>query len=128
MSKKEEWKCVELEESVKLLSKRRCKEVKIKDEKNGEEFKVLLVRNGRGELKAVANKCPHYQAPLVTGVVGEDHIRCSWHGACFNLTTGDIEDYPCLDGLQTYQLRENAERIELRVSKESLKNYRKPFA
>ena len=32
----------------------------------------------------------------------EGIVRCPWHGACFNLTTGDIEDFPGLDPLQTF--------------------------
>ena len=29
---------------------------------------------------------------------------CPWHGACFSVTTGDIEDAPSLDSLQSYQV------------------------
>ena len=29
-------------------------------------------------------------------------MRCPWHGACFNVRTGDIEDAPTLGGLNTF--------------------------
>jgi nitrite reductase/ring-hydroxylating ferredoxin subunit len=32
----------------------------------------------------------------------DGRIRCPWHGACFNVATGDIEDFPGMDGIQTY--------------------------
>lgn len=57
------------------------------------EEKVLLVRQ-KGEIKAIGTKCTHYGAPLVNGALGDGRVRCQWHGACFNLTTGDIEDFP----------------------------------
>lgn len=55
--------------------------------------KVLLVRQN-GKLTALGAKCTHYGAPLVNGALGDGRVRCQWHGACFNLLTGDIEDFP----------------------------------
>ncbi len=44
-----------------------------------------------------------------------NRIRCPWHGACFNAVTGDIEDFPGLDGLHVYKVTVNEERDEVRV-------------
>lgn len=55
--------------------------------------KVLLVRQ-KGKVHAIGTKCTHYGAPLVNGALGDGRIRCQWHGACFNIETGDIEDFP----------------------------------
>ena len=66
--------------------------------------KVLLIKQ-KGEFSAIAPKCTHYGAPLVKGCLGQGRIRCPWHGACFNIKTGDIEDFPGLDSLQTYKVR-----------------------
>lgn len=38
------------------------------------------------------------------GVLSKGHVRCPWHGACFNIATGDIEDFPGLDSLPTFQV------------------------
>lgn len=38
-------------------------------------------------------------------LVGE-RVRCPFHGACFNVRTGDIEDYPGLDSLPTYKVKQ----------------------
>lgn len=59
----------------------------------GEVGKVLVVRQN-GVLTALGSKCTHYGAPLETGALGDGRVRCPWHGACFNLKTGDIEDFP----------------------------------
>ncbi|XP_011555827.3 apoptosis-inducing factor 3 [Plutella xylostella] len=69
----------------------------------GDEGKVLLVKQ-KGEFSAVGHKCTHYGAPLVAGALSDGRIRCQWHGACFNLKTGDIEDFPGFDSLPCYQV------------------------
>uniref|UniRef100_A0A6Q2YZN4 Rieske domain-containing protein n=1 Tax=Esox lucius TaxID=8010 RepID=A0A6Q2YZN4_ESOLU len=82
----------------------------VKDLENGQMREVdlgsgraLLIKE-HGEFSAIAHKCPHYGAPLVKGVLSKGHVRCPWHGACFNIATGDIEDFPGLDSLPTFQV------------------------
>ena len=44
-------------------------------------------------------------------------MRCPWHGACFNVKTGDIEDFPGLDSLHKYDVKVDDEgRIKLKSS------------
>uniref|UniRef100_A0A3P9KVL4 Apoptosis inducing factor mitochondria associated 3 n=1 Tax=Oryzias latipes TaxID=8090 RepID=A0A3P9KVL4_ORYLA len=82
----------------------------IKDLENGQMREVdlgsgraLLIKE-HGEFFAMGHKCPHYGAPLVKGVLSKGHVRCPWHGACFNVATGDIEDFPGLDSLPVFQV------------------------
>ena len=65
--------------------------------------KALLVYQN-GVYSAIGHKCTHYGAPLVKGALGDGRVRCPWHGACFNVLTGDIEDFPGLDGLACYSV------------------------
>ena len=37
-------------------------------------------------------------------MVSNGHVRCPWHGACFNIRTGDIEDFPGLDSVQKFDV------------------------
>nr|XP_039266957.1 apoptosis-inducing factor 3-like [Styela clava] len=84
---------------------------KVQDMKNGEmreiEFdnlgKVLLIKDS-DKFSAVSHKCTHYGAPLIKGVLSKGRVRCPWHGACFNTKTGDIEDFPGLDSLQSFDV------------------------
>ncbi|KAI0032524.1 flavoprotein [Vararia minispora EC-137] len=56
--------------------------------------KVLLSRLG-DKIHATSAFCTHYGAPLSKGVLAADgRVVCPWHGACFNVCTGDIEDAP----------------------------------
>lgn len=67
------------------------KQIKVVDLKDA--GKVLLVRH-KGVLRALGTKCTHYGAPLSGSALGNGRLRCQWHGACFDIATGDIEDFP----------------------------------
>ncbi|XP_077150581.1 apoptosis-inducing factor 3-like [Ranitomeya variabilis] len=91
-----------------MITEELCKDLDMKD---GEmrEFQVqgqsiLLVRNN-GVFSAVGNKCSHYGAPLSKGVLVGDRVRCPWHGACFNVKNGDIEEFPGLDSLPCFTVK-----------------------
>lgn len=45
-----------------------------------------------------------WRCSFFPGVLSKGHVRCPWHGACFNIATGDIEDFPGLDSLPTFQV------------------------
>ncbi|GJQ79868.1 hypothetical protein Trydic_g18316 [Trypoxylus dichotomus] len=87
----------------------------------GEEGKILLIKQN-GKLSAIGAKCTHYGAPLVTGALGNGRVRCPWHGACFNITTGDIEDFPGLDSLPCYQVKLVENDVMVRARKSDLQS------
>ncbi|XP_062398650.1 apoptosis-inducing factor 3 isoform X1 [Sardina pilchardus] len=106
----------------------------VKDLENGQMREVdlgtgraLLIKE-HGEFSAIGHKCPHYGAPLVKGVLSKGHIRCPWHGACFNIATGDIEDYPGLDSLPIFQVRVEKDRVIIRANKQALQTQRRTKA
>lgn len=90
----------------------------------GDEHKVLLVKQ-YGKLTALGPKCSHYGAPLINGVLGDGHVKCPWHGACFNTKTGDIEDFPGLDSIPCYNVNVKDGKVWIRAKKSDLeKNVR----
>jgi nitrite reductase/ring-hydroxylating ferredoxin subunit len=106
----------------------------------GDAGKVLLVKEDN-QFKAIGNKCTHYGAPLKDGVrppppakrrynvffvifcllihfyilyaqtLCNGRVRCPWHGACFNTSTGDIEDSPGLDSVHSFKVRVEGEDV-----------------
>lgn len=81
---------------------------------------ILLVKQN-GRLHALGAKCTHYGAPMSTGALGQGRVRCPWHGACFDLATGDIEDFPGLDSLPCYKVDVNSEgQVMVRAKKSDL--------
>jgi apoptosis-inducing factor 3 len=94
----------------------------VNDLQNGEmrqvsvgETDVLLARFA-DKYYAVGAYCTHYQAPLAEGVLCENHVVCPWHNAYFNLTTGEQQEPPGLDSLQTYSVRIEGDRVIVRIS------------
>ncbi|KAF9561966.1 flavoprotein [Agrocybe pediades] len=68
-----------------------------------EDGKVLLSRIGK-DIYATSAFCTHYGAPLAKGVLTADgRVVCPWHGACFNVCTGDIEDAPAPSALHSFK-------------------------
>lgn len=83
------------------------------------DSKVLIVKQ-KGKISALGTKCSHYGALLSTGALGDGRIRCPWHGACFSIETGDIEDYPGQDSIPCYQVRVEKGQVMVRAKKSDL--------
>ncbi|KAF9237628.1 hypothetical protein BU15DRAFT_75823 [Melanogaster broomeanus] len=67
------------------------------------EGKILLYRLG-DSVHATSAFCTHYGAPLAKGVLTADgRVVCPWHGACFNVCTGDIEDAPAPTAIHSFK-------------------------
>jgi len=93
------------------MSEREAKAARVDDLKDGEMRQVsvdgtqiLLVRIA-GSFHAIGAYCTHYGAPLVEGALCGRKVICPWHHACFDVTTGDLEEPPALDALPHYQTR-----------------------
>lgn len=85
-----------------------------------EHHKVLVVRTD-GRYSAVGSRCTHYNAPLVKGALLGNKLRCPFHGACFNVTTGDIEEYPGLDCLPCYKVKVKDNNVYISFNRQTLK-------
>lgn len=88
------------------------------------DSEVLVVKQN-GKISALGAKCTHFNLPLSSAVVGNGRIRCPWHGACFSLATGDIEDYPGQDSLPCYQVNIEEGQVKVRAKKSELKSGRR---
>ena len=64
---------------------------------------VLLVQ-AQGKIYAVENKCGHFGVALDTGRVVGGRIRCSQHGAEFDLSSGQVTNHVVAqcDSLRTF--------------------------
>jgi nitrite reductase/ring-hydroxylating ferredoxin subunit len=53
------------------------------------ENKKAMLTRVEGKVYAVENKCPHLGMPLAKGKVCNNAVTCRWHGATFDLKTGE---------------------------------------
>ena len=78
------------------------------------DTKVLLARVG-DNCYAVGAHCTHYGAPLVKGILSGQRIVCPWHHACFDITTGDLEEPPAIDALPSFDVTIEKDEIFVRL-------------
>jgi NADPH-dependent 2,4-dienoyl-CoA reductase/sulfur reductase-like enzyme/nitrite reductase/ring-hydroxylating ferredoxin subunit len=75
----------------------------------GEE-EVLVVR-ADGKLFAIGAHCTHYHAPLVDGLIVGKEIRCPWHHARFDVSSGEAKTAPAFDTLGCWTVEQRGEQI-----------------
>ncbi|CRL23285.1 Rieske [2Fe-2S] iron-sulphur domain [Penicillium camemberti] len=86
-----------------------------------EDGKVLLVKL-EDKVHALSPRCTHYGAPLKNGVVtGDGRLTCPWHGACYNVTTGDVEDAPAPNALNKFEIFEKEDGVYILAKEEDVK-------
>jgi NADPH-dependent 2,4-dienoyl-CoA reductase/sulfur reductase-like enzyme/nitrite reductase/ring-hydroxylating ferredoxin subunit len=87
---------------------------------------VLLVQVG-GEIFAVGAHCTHYHGPLAEGLVTGESVRCPWHHACFDLSSGEAVRAPALSPLACWKVERRDGRIVVKEKREQSKS-RGPMA
>ncbi|KAJ7650683.1 hypothetical protein FB45DRAFT_888492 [Roridomyces roridus] len=106
-----------MSQTLAVLPESELKDGQMKEVAFGEGGgKVLLSRLG-DKVHATSAFCTHYGAPLAKGVLTADgRVVCPWHGACFNICTGDIEDAPAPDALHSFKAHVSDGQIHVTAS------------
>lgn len=88
----------------------------------------ILVVKYNGKLHSLSNYCPHYGAPLHTGVLIDNIIKCPWHGASFDVVTGKTDISPAIDDLPIYKVEttDNGENFVILPDKNDVKKFITP--
>ncbi|CAI9830995.1 MAG: Rieske 2Fe-2S domain-containing protein [Nitrosopumilus sp.] len=69
----------------------------------------LLVLNEGGRYHVVDDTCTHSGASLAAGALDGCTVRCGWHGAEFDCTTGRLSRFPArIPDLGSYPASEDA--------------------
>ncbi|KAL1961861.1 hypothetical protein VTN77DRAFT_985 [Rasamsonia byssochlamydoides] len=88
---------------------------KVESEVEGVENGKVLVVRVNDDVHALSPRCTHYGAPMKLGVVSPDgRITCPWHGACFSVSTGDVEDAPAVTALKKFEVYEKDGAVYIR--------------
>ncbi|MFD1613262.1 Rieske (2Fe-2S) protein [Sphingomonas tabacisoli] len=75
---------------------------------------ILVCRSG-GEVFAVENVCSHAGQPLAGGRVRNGWIMCPFHGARFDLETGQPLGPPAECPIRTYPVRIFGDAVEVDI-------------
>ena len=77
--------------------------------------KEIALINSGGNYYAVDNECTHVGGPLCEGDVEGTTVICPWHGAEFDLTTGEALAPPAEEGVSCYKVSIDGDSIKIEV-------------
>ncbi len=79
---------------------------------------TVAVFNVAGTLYAIGGTCTHRGGPLGEGELDGTVVTCPWHGAQFNVTTGQVACPPAGQGVPAYTVIVEARTSKLTSRKE----------
>jgi len=65
----------------------------------------ILIFNLEGNFYAIEDCCTHQGLPLSDGELQGNEITCPFHGAKFNIITGEVTEPPAFENLITFETR-----------------------
>lgn len=75
----------------------------------------ILLCNVDGTLYAVENLCSHAQVPLDEGELRGCEIECIFHGATFDVRTGEPMAPPAMRPIRTFQVFQEGTRARIEI-------------
>jgi nitrite reductase/ring-hydroxylating ferredoxin subunit len=75
----------------------------------------LAVFNVGGTFYVLDDTCPHRGAPLSEGVVAGTEVTCPWHGAAFDLASGQHLCPPAQQGVRAYKVQVVADEVQIEM-------------
>lgn len=77
--------------------------------------KKIMLAQAEGEFFAIADMCSHDDISLGLGCLVGQTVRCSLHGAIFDLKTGEVLAEPAEENIQTYNLKIVDSTIQIQI-------------
>lgn len=77
--------------------------------------KKIVLFNVEGTFFALDNACTHEEGPLAEGEVLGHEVTCPWHGAMFDIRTGEVLGPPAYEDVARYNVRVTGTDIEVEV-------------
>lgn len=77
--------------------------------------KKIAIFNVDGSFFAIDDVCSHRGGPLSEGQLNGDTVTCPWHGAIFDVKTGDVIKGPATAPQAKYNLRVVGDDIEVEI-------------
>ena len=77
--------------------------------------KQIALFNVDGKFFALDNTCTHKGGPLAEGEISGHEVTCPWHGATFDIRTGEVLGPPAPQAVGSYGVRVTGTDIEVEV-------------
>ena len=75
----------------------------------------IVLFNIEGAFFALENPCTHEEGPLAEGEVLGHEVTCPWHGAKFDIRTGEALGPPAYEAVTRYNVRITGTDIEIEL-------------
>ena len=79
------------------------------------EGKEIALFNCDGTYYAIDNECPHVGGPLCEGEIDGSTVICPWHGAEFDLKSGEALAPPAEENVNTYKVHIDEDLIKIEI-------------
>ncbi|MER3447054.1 MAG: hypothetical protein C4291_09515 [Candidatus Dadabacteria bacterium] len=79
------------------------------------EDKRIAIFNIGGNYYAIDDACTHVGGPLSEGECEEYVVTCPWHGARFNIKTGDVLSPPAKRPIKSYRVQVERDSIKVEI-------------
>lgn len=77
--------------------------------------KEIALFNCDGTYYAIDNECTHVGGPLCEGELEGDKVICPWHGAEYDLKTGEVLGPPAQESVRSYKVVVEGDSIKIEV-------------
>lgn len=79
------------------------------------ERREIVLCNVDGQYFAVDNICPHQGAPLCEGELDGINLWCPWHGASFDVRSGEVLSPPAYTNIVSFPVHVTDNGIEIEI-------------
>jgi 3-phenylpropionate/trans-cinnamate dioxygenase ferredoxin subunit len=79
------------------------------------EGNEIALFNCDGSFYAIDNECTHLGGPLCEGDLEGDRVICPWHGAEFDVKTGNVLGPPAEESVKSYKVRVDSDSIKIEI-------------
>ena len=77
--------------------------------------KKIALFNLEGSFYAIDDTCTHRGGSLSEGEIEGEQVTCPWHGAIYNIKSGEVLSPPAPRGVACYNVRVAGTDIEVEV-------------
>lgn len=68
-----------------------------------------------GNVYAIDDTCTHEDGPLSEGELDGTEVECPWHGASFNIASGEALSAPAYEDVNAYPVTIDGDQIKVEV-------------